>query len=166
MSTRGDSEPTLADVPNKYAEYTAPETSSKAAKRDLDRTIRQIAACLKRDFAAEIARDAAAFKRRAVHRLKLHLPPGPGRPCLESVTRAADMRSQGKPWREIYHVCIPDYAKLDPASRQVAQWNLRNAVRSRRNSRRRRSKARVGSSAAANPRADVSSSQSPHAAVV
>src|SRR5262249_59022829 len=66
------------------ADASAPTRSNE----NLDRSIRQIAARLKRDFAAEIARDAAAFKRRAVHRLKLHLPPGSGRPCLASVTRA------------------------------------------------------------------------------
>lgn len=126
------------------------------SSENLDRAIRQIAARLKRDFADEIARDAAAFKRRAVHRLRLHLPPGPGRPCLGSVTQAAEMRAQGKPWKDIYPACIPGHATMDPASRQVAQWNLRNAVRSRRNARRRRSKARVQISASANPISDVS----------
>lgn len=132
----------------------------------LDRAIRRFAARLKRDFAAEIARDPASFKHRAVHRLKVYLPPGPGRPCLDSVTQAGELRTQGKPWKEIYPACIPTYLDLDAASRQVAQWHLRNAVRARRNTRRRRSKARAGSSAAAIPASDVSSSQRPQSTVV
>ena len=111
------------------------------SRRNLDRTMRQVAARLKRDFAAEIEDNPAAFKRRALHALRIHLPPGPGRPCLDFVTRAVDMRAHGNAWKEIYP-CIPDWPNLNPAFRSVAQWTLRAAVRSRRNAARRRKRQR------------------------
>ncbi len=114
-----------------------PETP-KRRRPNLDRTMRQFAARLKRKFAGEIQQNPTTFKRRAVHSLKLNLPPGPGRPSHANVTRAVGMRDAGKNWQEIYPECIPNFANLDPASRQVARWNLRAAVRSRRNAAKRR----------------------------
>ena len=107
-------------------------------RADLDRTMRQFAARLKRKFAGEIKQNPTTFKRRAGHSLKLNLPPGPGRPSHANVTRAVGMRDAGKNWQEIYSECIPNFANLDPASRQVAQLKLRAAVRSRRNAAKRR----------------------------
>jgi hypothetical protein len=50
--------------------------------------MRSLAALLKQEFAAEIAQDARAFKKSAVHLLRLHLPPGPGRVPEAAVIKA------------------------------------------------------------------------------
>ena len=46
----------------------------------IEPTLRRIAARLKRDFADQIARDPAGFKKRVVRGIRRELPPGPGRP--------------------------------------------------------------------------------------
>jgi hypothetical protein len=125
---------------------------------NLEKTIRAFALRLKRDFAAELARDARAFKRRCVHLLRADLPPGPGRPLERSVTLALTMRDQGKDWREIYPLCIENCAALDPPSRQLAQHRLRDSCRARRNTRKRRKSRRV-SPARRMPVSIVSSSE-------
>lgn len=126
----------------------------------VEREVRRFTARLKHHFGAEIERDPAAFKRRALHALRIHLPPGPGRPCLQPVTRAIEMRAQRKPWSEIYPACIPDFASLERASRRVAQWTLRNAARARRNATKRR-KRRAQFSAPPNTGVNVSPSANP-----
>lgn len=150
----GDSGKTAPAGVERQAETSANPTKTPG---DLDRTMRQVAARLKRDFAHEIGQNPAAFKRRAVHALKVHLPPGPGRPCLQSVTRAVGLHAEGKPWLEVYRACIPGFASLDSASRRVAQWTLRNAAHARRNATERR-KRRAQFSATLNGRPDVSPS--------
>lgn len=104
---------------------------------DLEEVVRKFALQLCTQFRDEIEREPRVFKTRAVRLLKSGLPPSPGRPCVESVTRAAKMREQGKPWREIYKACIPDLPQRDSDGRAVAQSRLRSAVRSRRNARQR-----------------------------
>jgi len=114
--------------------FTTPE---KPLLPDLERTIQNFAARLRSEFRAEIDRDAPGFKRDAVRLLGAALSsgPGPGRPCIEAVTRAIELRAQGKPWQAIYAQCLP--ASLAGDSRQIAQYRLRCAVRSRH--RRRKS---------------------------
>ena len=75
----------------------------------------RFAARLKRDYAADIARDARGFKERVVRLLRRELPPKPGRPFDETVTRATEMRAKGQSWSTIYCQCIPGYGGLDPA---------------------------------------------------
>jgi hypothetical protein len=103
---------------------------------DLHATIRKFSRRLRHEFASEIERDARGFKERAVRLLKASLPPRPGRPSTEVVTRAAEMKAQGKGWAEIYAACLSPIAA--PDSRQVQQSRLRCAVRSRSNTHRRR----------------------------
>lgn len=103
---------------------------------DLRAITREFAARLRVEFASEIEQEAGAFKRRVVRLLKAELPPGPGRPYAEVVTRAMQMRMQGKSWREIYANCLPEKI-AGPDSLQLAQSRLRSAVRARRNTRRR-----------------------------
>jgi hypothetical protein len=108
------------------------------AGRDLDRAMRRIAAMLQRDFARQIAENAKVFKKRVVHKLKLYLPPGPGRPAEASITKAVELRKLGLDWMQIYPQCIPNHAQLDPPTRRMAELNLRAARRSRLNTARRR----------------------------
>ena len=103
----------------------------------LPTTIQRFARRLRREFRREIERDAHEFKRHLVRLLKAELPPGPGRPRTEPVTHAAEMLAEGRTWRQIYAECLPhDIGGSD--SRQLTQYRLRCAVRSRRNMRRRR----------------------------
>jgi len=46
----------------------------------LEQTIQHFGDRLRRDFAGEIARDPAAFKKRVVRLIRRELPPRPGRP--------------------------------------------------------------------------------------
>ena len=111
-----------------------------AGAKDLDRSIRRIAAILQRDYAHQIAEDPRGFKKRVVHKLKLYLPPGPGRPAEASITKAVELRKQGLDWKQIYPQCIPNHAQFDPPIRRMAELNLRAARRSRLNAARKRRK--------------------------
>jgi hypothetical protein len=102
---------------------------------ELEMALRRFATRLRRDYAAEIARDARGFKKDVVRLLRRELPPGPGRPPDEAVTRATNMRAKDQPWATIYCQCIPGYGSLNPGDRQLAASRLRTAVRSRRNRR-------------------------------
>jgi hypothetical protein len=104
--------------------------------RDLGALVQEFGDLLRREFAANIERDARGFKRDALCLLRAALSPGPGRPRSEAVTLAIELRAQGKPWQAIYSQCIPS-ALVDDA-RQLAQSRLRSAVRSRHNAGRRR----------------------------
>ena len=117
-----------------------PPTSGKSRSRrpSLARTMQQTAARLRRDFAPRIAQDPRRFKRLAVSYLRNYLPPGPGRPAVDAVTEAMQLRKQGMEWKQIYPQCIPNHAQLEPAVRCQAESNLRGACRSRRNTTRRR----------------------------
>jgi hypothetical protein len=68
-----------------------------------------------------------------------HFDRGPGRPKHLVVSCATRMKSQGKRWREIYQVCLPNISyyrlvlALDDKQARLRQRqdqvNLRNAVR-------------------------------------
>ncbi len=111
---------------------------SPQAPKGLTRRARVFTDSLRRHYAPEIAADPQGFKRSVVRLIRLALPPGPGRPADEAVTRAAKMRAQGTPWLEIYRECIPHFAELDNGIRQLPMLRLRAAVRSRRHARQRK----------------------------
>jgi len=104
----------------------------------LAQAMRQIAGRLCCDFAAPIEQDPQEFKAQAVFYLRRHLPPGPGRPSEDAITKAINLRKQGVAWKQIYPQCIPDHSQLPPAVRRQAEENLRAARRSRRNAKKRR----------------------------
>ncbi|MBZ5641486.1 MAG: hypothetical protein LAO19_01890 [Acidobacteriia bacterium] len=105
--------------------------------KDLQATTQEFAALLRIEFASEIEQDGHGFKRRVLRFLKAELPPGPGRPRTEAVTHATEMLAQGKTWRQIYAECLPRSIGGHD-SRQLTQYRLRCAVRSRRNAHKRR----------------------------
>jgi hypothetical protein len=91
---------------------------------DLESAIRKFADSLKRDFAAKIAGNARAFKQRAVRLLRVNLPPGPGRPADELITKAERMYRARKSWKEIYNECIDHFSEIkDNATRQLDALN-------------------------------------------
>lgn len=93
---------------------------------------------LKRNYAAEIAADPKAFKKRVVTCIRRGLPPFAGRPNEEAITLAIGLRKARLPWKEIYPQCITGHCGLSLAERRQAENNLRAACRSRKNARRRR----------------------------
>jgi hypothetical protein len=112
--------------------------SVKSGGANLPRVMKRIAADLMRRFPLMISEDPKRFKKQAVYHLKRNLPPRPGRPMEDAISKAIEMRNQGYPWKQIYPVCIANHAVLPPAERRVAQDNLRAARRSRRNAAKRR----------------------------
>ena len=121
----------------------------------LDRTMRQVAIDLKRRFPLQISQEPRQFKKKAVYYLKCYLPPGPGRPAEEAVTKAIELRKQGQDWKQIYPQCICNHSQLLPAARRVAEGNLRAARRARGNAARRRKRQRK-STAGRNTRPECS----------
>jgi hypothetical protein len=99
-----------------------------------------MAAKLKRKFVPVVAQDPRQFKKAAIHLLKRHLPPGPGRIADAAVTKAIHLRNEGVPWEHVYTACIPGYSSLSHAGRFYVASRLRTARRSRINTRKRRQK--------------------------
>jgi hypothetical protein len=93
------------------------------------------------EFASEIERDPRGFKRQVISAIRTELPPWPGRPAAEIVTRAARMRARGKSWQRIYTECIPTCLIGD--SRQLAQSRLRAAIRARVRRKKNKTRARL-----------------------
>ena len=126
------------DVPMVPEALTKPSVSGRVKERNWAREAKRFAERITKLFASEIASDPRGFKKRVTAILKRNLPPFPGRPTEQSITHAARLKGGGTGWQEIYPVVIPDHAQLDPATRRQAESNLRSAIRSRRNARRRR----------------------------
>jgi hypothetical protein len=119
-----------------FAPKLRPNSSDRPPRKqlaELRETTRRFTVELRRQFADEIEYDARSFKLRVLALVKQGLPPKRGRPCDKAVTRAVEMRAQGRDWRAIYADCIPATTAGD--SRQVAQSRLRSAVRARRRRR-------------------------------
>jgi hypothetical protein len=98
---------------------------------------------LKRRFALEFEKDPPAFKQLVLCALSKAFVLKRGRRPESNITLAADLRAQGKEWREIYPLCIKNYPTLCRNSQRIEEENLRAAVRSRRNAQKRRTSARV-----------------------
>jgi hypothetical protein len=79
---------------------------SRPAKETLTRMVQNFRKQLQSNFPREFAsdNDAAAFKETVIHSVKSVLPPvrRPGRPPKNTVTRASELRQQGKNWPAIY----------------------------------------------------------------
>lgn len=103
-----------------------------------DHEVKRFARRLCRIFAGEISSDPRTFKKGVIEILRRHLPPFAGRPTEESITMAATLREKSREWPEVYRLVIPGHSELDPATRRQAESNLRSAIRSRRNARKRR----------------------------
>ncbi len=104
----------------------------------LAQRVREFTDALRRDYGREIHRNPRAFKHQVVRLVRLGLPPGPGRPPDEAITRAIQLRERGTPWLEVYRKCIPNFADLGDGDRQLAMTRFRSAVRSRTHQRKPR----------------------------
>ena len=84
----------------------------------------------------EISCDVSGFREWARRKFNLLQPQQrAGRPIDENVTRATELRLQGKSWQQIYAIVITETKGQDA---QAAQERLREAVRARRARLRRR----------------------------
>ena len=97
----------------------------------LEQMLRKFSAKMKRQFAKEIARDPAKFKKQAVRLLRRTLPPGRGRPNNPRYDEAARMADQGKAVGDILRSLDPSFDSLDPWTRMLAARGLRAALRRR-----------------------------------
>lgn len=127
----------------KQGEETPAPASDAAAQQPsgfgtLERIVKAFTVRLVKMFGGDIDADPRGFKKRAVQIFRRNLPPFVGRPTEQVVTAAATLHAATKSWREIYPAVIPNHAAMDPATRRQAESNLRSAIRSRRNARKRR----------------------------
>ena len=108
---------------------------------DLTDQVRRFTLSLRKAYAPEIEKDRQAFKDKVTRLIRCGLPRGrTGRPKHEEVTRAVELRSQNKPWAEVYKTCIEGFSNLPSGERELAMIRLRSAVRTRQ-VRERRTKA-------------------------
>jgi hypothetical protein len=89
-------------------------------------------------FPVDIENDLPGFKRRLFAWINRSLPSKAGRPLDDVVTRAYEMRKQGKDWQEVYRECLIE--EDTPDARQLKQQRLRSAVRARAHRQRYRPK--------------------------
>lgn len=99
---------------------------------DVDSTIRDFAAKLKRDFSEELTTEARGFKKRAVRLFRRELPPGRGRPSDPLLDAGARMVDEGKPARDVLRWLVPGYDQLDTVGRYLTAKGLRAALARRR----------------------------------
>jgi hypothetical protein len=129
----GDGTATHSVYAKPNREARRPRRLVKAVRTSgLEAEVKRFAVRLRREYEAEITRDARGFKKRVVTIVRRNLPPFAGRPSEEAITRAISLRKQGCEWKAIYPQCIPRHASLPPAVRRQAESNLRAACRKRR----------------------------------
>ena len=104
----------------------------------LEQTLRKFAARLRSDFADEIARDPAGFKKHVLKLIRRQLPPRPGRPNDPRIDAALIMVSQGKSLKQVLRSQVPGFDQMDTYSRYLAEKGLRTAIARRCGSRRKR----------------------------
>lgn len=149
VGRKSPQKPSPPAAPDVQEQATASVVAGLARKRtDLGQVVGQFSSQLRRDFASEIAADPKGFKKRVVHWLRRSLPPFAGRPSEASITNAINLRLRGETWKQVYPQLIPSHSAMDAAVRRLAESNLRAAVRSRRNARRRRKHRRQSSAEA------------------
>ncbi len=102
----------------------------------LQQVVRQFGEMLKRDFADQMVRDPAGFKKQVVRFIRRELPPRPGRPNDPQLDAALLMVEHGKTVREVLRHRIPGFDSLDAYTRYLAAKGLRAAITRRRRSRR------------------------------
>jgi len=130
---------------------SSPRSPRKLQKRQLPPTARKQILANARELAkryADLLNADAGLKRVAarLYRVGLERRRRSGRPCDPDITKAAILlalyrkkhprETITQTWQRVYSAVLPE--ESDPRARPMAARNLRAAVRSRRNSRRRR----------------------------
>jgi hypothetical protein len=98
----------------------------------LEQAIRQFGNRLKREFAEEMTRTPAIFKKQVVRLIRQELPPRRGRPNDPRLDAAVKMVEKGKPLKDVLRLQIPGFDVLDTYSRYLAEKGLRAALSRRR----------------------------------
>jgi hypothetical protein len=103
-----------------------------------------------RRFAVELTREygySSGLRDRVWCVLRECLPKkSAGRPALDDVTQAIKLRSGGVVWKQIYPLVIPCYSSLSGEQCQYKQRELRDRVRNRLYSQRKRLQTSAGES--------------------
>jgi hypothetical protein len=115
----------------------APDPDREAIELETERFARRVCSTHPRAFTDA---KATTTKEAVIRQIRITLPPHPGRPRSDSVTRAWEMERLGVEWRAIYPECISGYATLNWKERRKGMARLRNAVRARRGSRPRQAR--------------------------
>ena len=100
----------------------------------LENMIHEFALRVKSQFAGEIARDPAAFKKRVVRLIRRELPRRLGRPNDPRLDAALRRVQQGESPKDILRSQIPNFDKMDTYGRYLAEKGLRAALARRRTS--------------------------------
>jgi hypothetical protein len=107
---------------------------------DVAGTVQEFTAILKRKFAQEIMNDATAFKKHVVRLIRRELPPRRGRPANPALDAAVRMIEQGKTFRDVLRLQVPNFEQMDTYGRYLAEKGLREAIARRRGQRAVRAK--------------------------
>src|SRR5258708_5068764 len=99
-------------------------SGTPAAQSPLEQTVRKFASRLRSDFAEEITRDPAGFRKQVIRLMRRELPPRPGRPNDPRVDVALVMISQGKSVKQVLRRQIPGFDQMDTYSRYLAEKGL------------------------------------------
>ena len=96
--------------------------------------LREFTGRIRRQFAEEISRDPASFKRQIIGLIRRGLPPGRGRPKDPRIDAALRMLEQGETVKAVLRSQITGFDNLDAYGRYLAEKGLRTALARRRRS--------------------------------
>lgn len=87
---------------------------------------------LKTDFAKEVERDPAQFKKQALRIIRAALPLKRGRPRDPQIEAAVRMIADGNSLKDVLRSQLPNFDRLDTYGRYLAEKGLRSAIARRR----------------------------------
>lgn len=136
--------------------------SEEKSEQAIEHATDSFASRLLREFRAEFDSNARLAKERIIRRLRLKLPPHPGRPSDPLLDRAFEMHRGGATAKEISEALLPELTKFDPFMGECARRGLLQALRRRR--QRQRAKKTRRATEPASPCAQLTQDQDSHAA--
>jgi len=103
-----------------------------ASAQNIEQTVSQFVSGVKSRFQDQIARDARGFKKLVIRLVRRELPPRPGRPNDPQIDAAVRLVQQGRSVKDVLHLQIRGFEKLDTYGRYLAEKGLRAAIARRR----------------------------------
>lgn len=104
---------------------------------DLERTLDEITALLRRSHGPLIRRDRKAFRSSFVRGINRRFPLPTGRPRSAQLDHAEKLRAQGKNWNDICLQIEPHYKDWETFRRQVFRQKVQAGLRGRRKERKK-----------------------------
>ncbi len=98
----------------------------------LNQIVQQFSAKMERQFAKEIGRDPAGFKKQVIRLIRRELPPKPGRPNDPRLVASVRIVREGKSVKDVLQSQIPGFDNMDTYGRYLAEKGLRAAIARRR----------------------------------